>query len=55
MYRGTIWDWMTFAGTLGLFMFLMLLFVRFLPMIAMSEMRVMTPGSGSHGSAEEPA
>jgi molybdopterin-containing oxidoreductase family membrane subunit len=52
MYRGTIWDWMTFAGTLGLFMTLMMLFVRFLPMIAMSEMRTLTPGSGSHGAAE---
>jgi len=47
MYRGTIWDWATFIGTLGVFMTLMLLFVRFLPMIAMSEMRTLTPGSAS--------
>jgi Ni/Fe-hydrogenase subunit HybB-like protein len=52
MYRGTIWDWGTFIGTLGVFCSLIFLFVRFLPMISMSEMRTLTPGSGSHGSAE---
>ena len=52
MYRGTVWDWATFIGTLGFFMTLMLLFVRFLPMIAMSEMRVLTPGSGAHSYEE---
>ncbi|MFB3910167.1 MAG: NrfD/PsrC family molybdoenzyme membrane anchor subunit [Candidatus Eisenbacteria bacterium] len=39
LYKPTIWDWMTFAGTLGMFAFLMFLFLRFLPMISMSEMR----------------
>jgi molybdopterin-containing oxidoreductase family membrane subunit len=34
---------MTFAGTLGLFTFLFFLFVRFLPMIPMSELRLMLP------------
>ena len=34
---------MTFVGTLGLFTFLFLLFVRFLPMIPMSEIRMMLP------------
>ena len=42
-YRATKWDYMTFAGTLGLFTFLFLLFVRFLPMIPMSELRMMLP------------
>jgi Ni/Fe-hydrogenase subunit HybB-like protein len=39
MYRPTIWDWGTFIGTIGLFLFLMILFVRFLPMISITEMR----------------
>jgi molybdopterin-containing oxidoreductase family membrane subunit len=37
MYFPTIWDWATLAGSIGLFLTLLLLFVRFLPMIAMSE------------------
>jgi molybdopterin-containing oxidoreductase family membrane subunit len=42
-YRATRWDYMTFAGTLGLFTVLFLLFVRFLPMIPISEIRTMLP------------
>ncbi len=53
MYRGTVWDWATFIGTLGLFMTLMMLFIRYLPMIAMSEMRAMTPGAHGTGNPEE--
>ncbi|MDO8835390.1 MAG: NrfD/PsrC family molybdoenzyme membrane anchor subunit [Vicinamibacterales bacterium] len=45
MYSPTIWDWATFVGTLGLFMTLLLLFIRFLPMIAIFEMRTMVPGA----------
>ena len=39
MYSGTVWDWATFLGTLGLFTFLLFLFLRFLPMISIFEMR----------------
>jgi molybdopterin-containing oxidoreductase family membrane subunit len=42
-YRATKWDYMLFIGTWGLFTFLFLLFVRFLPMIPMSEIRMMLP------------
>jgi molybdopterin-containing oxidoreductase family membrane subunit len=42
-YMPTIWDWATFTGTIGLFVTLMFLFVRFLPMIAMFEMRMLVP------------
>ena len=41
-YRATKWDYMTFVGTLGLFTALFLLFVRFLPMIPMNEIRMMS-------------
>ncbi len=39
MYYPTVWDWATYAGTIGLFFTLILLFVRFLPAIATSEMK----------------
>jgi Ni/Fe-hydrogenase subunit HybB-like protein len=42
-YRATRWDYMIYVGTMGLFTFLFLLFVRFLPMIPMSEIRMMLP------------
>ncbi|MGA3343661.1 MAG: NrfD/PsrC family molybdoenzyme membrane anchor subunit [Terracidiphilus sp.] len=42
-YRATKWDYMTFVGTLGLFTTLFLLFVRFLPMIPMNEIRMLLP------------
>ncbi len=43
MYHPTMWDWMTFAGTIGLFLCLMFLFIRFLPMISIFEMRTLLP------------
>jgi molybdopterin-containing oxidoreductase family membrane subunit len=45
MYYPTRWDWMTFIGTIGLFVFLFFLFVRFLPMISIFEMRTMAPAA----------
>src|SRR4051812_41665394 len=39
MFHGTRWDWATFIGTIGLFLSLMFLFVRFLPMMSMTEVR----------------
>ncbi len=44
-YRATRWDYATFLGTWGLFTTLFLLFIRFLPMIPMSEIRMMLPQS----------
>ena len=44
-YRATKWDYMTFVGTLGFFVFMFLLFVRFLPMIPMNEIRMLLPGA----------
>jgi Ni/Fe-hydrogenase subunit HybB-like protein len=39
MYAGTVWDWALFIGTIGLFFALLFLFIRFLPMISIFEMR----------------
>jgi Ni/Fe-hydrogenase subunit HybB-like protein len=41
MYYPTRWDWATYLGTLGLFFTLLYLFLRVLPAISMSEMRVL--------------
>src|SRR5205085_2604408 len=48
MYHGTRWDWSMFIGSMGLFLFLLFLFIRFLPMISIFEMRTLVPQS--HGS-----
>jgi Ni/Fe-hydrogenase subunit HybB-like protein len=48
MYYPTFWDWSMFAGSIGLFLFLLLLFIRFLPMISIFEMRELV-----HHSDEE--
>ena len=52
MYHGTIWDYATFYGTLGLFLTLIFLFIRFLPVISITEMRELvyeTQPEGGHG------
>jgi Ni/Fe-hydrogenase subunit HybB-like protein len=43
MYYPTVWDWATYLGTIGLFLCLLFLFVRFLPMISIFEMRTLLP------------
>jgi molybdopterin-containing oxidoreductase family membrane subunit len=43
MYSPTFWDWATFAGSIGLFLALLFLFLRFLPMISIAEMRAILP------------
>ena len=45
MYYPTAWDWATFLGTIGMFLTLFLLFIRFLPVIAIFEMRGLVPES----------
>ncbi len=39
MYYPTRWDFFTFFGTIGLFLALLFLFIRFLPLISIYEMR----------------
>jgi len=41
MYYPTRWDWATYVGTIGLFLTLLFLFLRFLPMISIYEMRAL--------------
>src|SRR5438067_13503180 len=39
MFSPTRWDWMTLFGSVGLFLTLLFLFIRLVPMISISEMR----------------
>ena len=39
MFYPTRWDWITLFGSIALFVWLFLLFVRFLPLISIAEMR----------------
>jgi molybdopterin-containing oxidoreductase family membrane subunit len=50
MYSPTFWDIATFVGTIGLFLTLFLLFIRFLPVISIFEMRELV-----HDTTEEAA
>ena len=52
MYYPTKWDWMTFFGTIGLFLTAMWLFVRILPMMSISELRTLLPEAEVHEPAE---
>jgi len=56
MYSGTVWDWGLYVGTIGLFLTLLFLFLRFLPMISIFEMRTLLPGdTGSNKPTPEGA
>jgi Ni/Fe-hydrogenase subunit HybB-like protein len=51
LYHGTRYDWSMFIGSIGLFFFLLFLFLRFLPVISIFEMRTLLPEAQAH--AEE--
>ena len=42
-YAPTMWDYLTALGSIGLFITLFMLFLRFLPMISITEMRELLP------------
>ena len=50
MYAGTVWDWATYVGSLGLFLALFFVFIRLLPMISIFEMRELV--HETHGESE---
>src|SRR5207253_3388275 len=39
MFFPTVWDWATLVGSIGLFLTMLFLFIRYLPMISISESR----------------
>jgi Ni/Fe-hydrogenase subunit HybB-like protein len=52
MYYPTVWDWATFFGTIGLFLALLFLFIRVLPMISIFEMRELVSEMGTETGPE---
>jgi Ni/Fe-hydrogenase subunit HybB-like protein len=53
MFQPTIWDFATYFGTIGLFLMLLFLFLRFLPMISIFEMRTLLPAAKVSEEARE--
>ena len=51
-YSPTIWDIAAFVGSFGLFFTMMCLFVRYLPMVALSEVKAVIPEADPHHHAE---
>ena len=55
MYAGTEWDWALVIGSIGLFLSLLFIFMRLLPMISIAEVRTMvreTPQSEASPQGE---
>ena len=50
--RFRVIDWYTYAGTIGLFIFLFFLFIRLLPMISIFEVRTLLPESKVNGGPQ---
>ena len=48
MYAGTVWDWGLYIGTIGLFLTLMFVFMRVLPMISIFEVRTLQHEEPDH-------
>ncbi len=53
MYYPTFYDWATFIGSIGLFLALLFLFIRFLPMISAFEMRELLSRTRHESAAGE--
>ena len=53
IFKPTIWDISTYVGTIGLFLSLLFLFVRVLPVIAVSELRELVHHKSHHGGHVE--
>lgn len=47
-YSPTIWDMACFAGSFGLFLTMFTLFVRYLPMVAIAEVKTVMPQANPH-------
>ena len=54
LYHPTLWDFLTLLGSFGLFFTLFSLFIRFLPMIAIAEVKTVLPEADPHAAAAAP-
>jgi Ni/Fe-hydrogenase subunit HybB-like protein len=52
MYAPTRWDWAIYVGSIGLFLALLFLFIRFLPMISIFEMRELVEETSAKPSGD---
>jgi molybdopterin-containing oxidoreductase family membrane subunit len=52
MYEPTRYEFMLFFGTIGLFVALIFLFIRSLPLISIFEMRTLLPEASVHHNEE---
>jgi len=50
MYYPTRWDWLTYIGSIGLFLTLLFLFLRLLPMISIFELRTLLDETASEAN-----
>ncbi|MGI8467725.1 MAG: NrfD/PsrC family molybdoenzyme membrane anchor subunit [Pyrinomonadaceae bacterium] len=53
MYSPSMFDWSMFIGTIGMFLTLIFLFVRFLPVISIFEVRTLLPQANVHGHSQD--
>ena len=51
----TIWDWATLLGSIGLFLTLQFLFIRYMPMISMSESRELDRATKGGATVKPPS
>jgi molybdopterin-containing oxidoreductase family membrane subunit len=54
MYHGTFWDYATLFGSMGLFLSLVFLFIRILPVISIAEMRELVHEVQEHAGQSGP-
>ena len=54
MYYPTVWDWATYIGTIGMFLFFIFLFVCYLPVISIFEMRELVKEQRDEMEEEHP-
>jgi molybdopterin-containing oxidoreductase family membrane subunit len=52
-FHPTRWDWATYVGTIGLFLFLFFVFIRLAPMISIFEVRALLPQAKVHAEGGE--
>lgn len=53
-YTPTLWDWLLYLGTFGLFFTFLFLFIRLVPMISIFEMRMLVNEQNKPGGADAP-
>jgi hypothetical protein len=54
-FSPTMWDVACFVGSFGLFFTLFCLFVRFVPMVAIAEVKAVLPQASAHPPEHAPA